>query len=1393
MHEPRNGTRARRILSQPWRVLAVPKKVLAVTAAAALVSFSLAAAASPAAAKPTPTKKNVAALCGVPKKGAASCFSLRRTDIASHRGIRPLIIPAGYGPTDLTSAYNIPANGGAGQTVAIVDAFDDPNAESDLAIYRSQYGLPACTTANGCFSKVDQRGGTDYPPPDAGWAGEISLDVDMVSAIAPAAHILLVEADTNFNDDLGAAVDQAVALGAKYVSNSYGSGYDSTPGSGEDPSEVTELDPFYNHPGVAVVASSGDNAFGVSYPAASQYVTSVGGTSLVPDGSTRGWSESVWNNAFGGPGSGCSIFEAKPAWQTDSGCSLRTVADVSAVADPETGVAVYDTFQSGGWGVFGGTSVSSPIIASVFANAGAPVGGTYPSSYPYAAPGSLNDVTAGNNGSCSPAYLCTAEIGYDGPTGLGTPNGVAAFTTGPHGHVTGTVTDSVTHAAISGASITVGDAHGITDGSGHYDLSVPVGTYSVTAAAFGYATQTVSGVTVTDGGSVTENFALVAVPNATVSGTITDGTSHHWPLYATITVDGVPGGPVYTNPFTGQYSMTLPQSATYQLHVTANYPGYQTVPDSVTIGSSNVTKNVAVPIDAQSCIAPGYQINTTGSTQSFDGTSTPAGWTVTNNTPVGGWEFDDPNFRGNLTGGSGGFAIVDSDFLGFGNTEDTFLTSPASNFSSVTAPDLSFDTDYHALDSVADVDVSVNGGSTWTNVWEHTSDDFRGPAHVDIPLPQAAGKSSVQVRFHYTGTWAWWWEVDNVFLGSRTCDPIAGGLVAGLVTDANTSNGIVGAVVTSVAKPAESATTAPTPNDPNLGDGFYWMFSSLTGSHKFTASKNHYKSQSKTPNMAANNVTKVLFKLAAGRITVTPTSITKTVNWQGMTTQKVTFKNTGGTTATVTLGEQPGGSTLLTAGGAPLVTVKGKYSPLSLHAPGGAVKKATTTAPASVSPSAAPWTAIADYPTTIQDNSVVVSDGKIYSAFGFTGSADTSALYVYDPDTGSWSPLTSAADTREKPAMAAINGMIYATGGWDFTGNPDAKTEIYDPAGDSWSTGASNPKPYAGSGTAVLGGKLYIVGGCSAASCGNTDVMVYDPVANSWSQAAAYPEAVSWEACGAISGKLYCAGGVTDFGTLVHTYVYDPGSDSWSQLADMPADLWGSGYTPAEGLLLVSGGVTANSSTITNQGYSFDPNADAWTALPNSNNSAYRGGSACGFYKIGGSPGGFSTPLANSEVLPGFVDCAESSDVSWLSESPTSVTLAAGASKTVTVTLNANVPDITQPGTYNAKLSIGTDTPYSVPAIAVALTVKPPKTWGKITGTVTGPGGPIAGATVQINSWATHYTLKTDKNGQYALWLDVRNNPLQLICAKDGFQPQVKTAKIKKLLTVTVNFALLKD
>jgi subtilase family serine protease len=299
--------------------------------------------------------------------------------------------------------------------VAIVDAFDDPNAEADLAVYRSAYGLPACTSLNGCFKKVDQRGGTaSYPSPDLAWAQEISLDLDMVSAVCPNCHILLVEADGASLGALGTGENEAVTLGASEISNSWGGFEDGT----------QTADTYYNHPGVAITASSGDSGYmtsGASYPAASPYVTGVGGPSLVRDTSPRGWSETTWSRA----GSGCSFYEPKPTWQTDSGCTNRTVADVSAVADPKTGVSVYDTYQTTGWLVFGGTSVATPIVASIYALAGN-AASVNAGSYPYGHSTSLYDVISGSNGSCG-TYVCTAGPGYDGPTGLGTPNGTGGF------------------------------------------------------------------------------------------------------------------------------------------------------------------------------------------------------------------------------------------------------------------------------------------------------------------------------------------------------------------------------------------------------------------------------------------------------------------------------------------------------------------------------------------------------------------------------------------------------------------------------------------------------------------------------------------------------------------------------------------------------------------------------------------------------------------------------------------------------------------------------------------------------------------------------------------------------------------------------------------------------
>jgi len=370
------------------------------------------ASAAPSA---TGIAHRAARTCAAPAAGDAACDAVV---VADENG-RPITsakfaaTPAGFGPADLQSAYKTPSTTqGAGKTVAIVDAYNDPTAASDLTVYRAQFGLPTLNTGGPTFKKVNQSGGTSYPRNNAGWATEISLDLDMVSAVCPNCNILLVEASSASFTNLGAAVNYAAKVaGVVAISNSYG-GSDSSPLSA------------YNHPGIAITASTGDSGYGVQSPASFDTVVAVGGTHLTGSVST-GWSETAWSGA----GSGCSTKNAKPSWQTAATqCAGKANADVSADADPYTGVAVYDSTSyngSSGWQVYGGTSVASPIIASVYALSGNT--GGYPASIAWSASTGLNDVTSGSNGTCSTSVWCTSGPGWDGPTGLGTPNGVTAF------------------------------------------------------------------------------------------------------------------------------------------------------------------------------------------------------------------------------------------------------------------------------------------------------------------------------------------------------------------------------------------------------------------------------------------------------------------------------------------------------------------------------------------------------------------------------------------------------------------------------------------------------------------------------------------------------------------------------------------------------------------------------------------------------------------------------------------------------------------------------------------------------------------------------------------------------------------------------------------------------
>ena len=1348
------------------------------------------------------------------KKNYAQCFAVVYTAIKDKIAATPNQPPASaLGPADIQSAYKLPATG-QGETVAIVDAFGDSTAESDLATFRSFYGLTPCTTANGCFQKVDQNGGTNYPPdnnsPDGGWDLETSLDLDAVSAACPNCHILLVEGNDNSIANLGIAEDTAVSLGAKFVSNSYGI-------LGEDPSE-TSFDQYYNHQGVAVVASTGDFGNVTNWPATSPYVTGAGGTTLTKDTSVpRGWDETAWDSG----GSGCSPFEPRPSYQNNISTDCpnnKAIADLSADADPNSGLAVYDTNGESGWLQVGGTSLSSPLLTAMYALAGTPVANTYPVSYPYQdanQSSDLFDITQGSNGGCG-NVLCNAGPGWDGPTGLGTPDGVAALSGGPEGSLAGEVTSKSGGTPIAGATVSASGGYSTTtNSSGDYTMTVPVGSYGLTAQAFGYKSVTQSGVAVTQGQTTTTNFSLRTVPSQNLSGTITDGSGHAWPLYAKITVAGDPNGAFYTSPYTGHYSANLPQQNSYTLTIAPVYPGYTTKTMTVHLGTSGKIVNARVPVDSATCTAPGYAYKYKGATEQFTGwtgTTTQDGWTNVDNAGNGQvWEFgSNPTGEGAPPGTDGQFAIADSNAYGPGNSQDTSLVSPVINLSKQTSPEIGFDTYYNEFPGqTADVDLSLNGGQTWTNVWEQTTSSVQG--HVDIPIPQAAGQSNVQVRFHFISSFGWWWSLDNVFIGTRTCAPTPGGIVAGVVTDNNTGNPVNGAKVASNANSGQFGITTANPSDPNLANGFYWLFASPGGNTQFTASDGNYAPGTATVNVADNFVTQQNWVLQAGHLTVTPGSISSTQTLGGTKTSNVKFTDDGTQPVQVKLAGQNSGFTPMagqgSAKGAPLEQIKGKFTPTA------AVLGATTTPNPShglrlldPTPADAPWTSIANYPTQIMDNAVGYDggSGKVYSVAGFNGSANVATSYVYDPSSQAWSQIAGAPQALESPAGAFVNGKMYIAGGWDSNGNASTAVYAYDPSSNSWSQAASLPAALTASAAAVLNGQLYLVGGCTTGLCSPTSngVYRYDPGSNTWTQLANYPTPVAFAGCAGIAGEIVCAGGTNadNSATFTSTYIYDPGTNSWSQGANMPYDDWAMAYSGSNDKLQVAGGVTNNSATVTNQAAQYDPSSNTWTALPNANNAEYRGGSSCGLYKIGGSTGGFN-PQTFAEVLPGFNQCG-TENIPWLSESNTSFTVQPGQSVTVTVTMDSST--VAQPGGYTAQLQVSTNTPYQVQPVGVTMQVNPPSTWSKIAGTVTdaSSGNPIAGATVQICTMyntqtgtcgPVTYTLKTDNSGNFQLWLNRGFNPLQLIAAKDGYQPVSKVARLIKGSTTTVTFALNKS
>ncbi|WP_320069106.1 S8 family serine peptidase [Micromonospora sp. RTGN7] len=1065
------------------------------------------------------------------------------------------------------------------------------------------------------------------------------------------------------------------------------------------------------------------------------------------------------------------------------------------------GVNVRSSVPGGSYASYSGTSMAAPHLAGAVALLWS------------AAPALVGDITAtrallDNSAIDKADAQCGGTADDNNVYGEGRLDALALLDAAPIGEtgtLAGKVTDADTGNPLPGATVALtGPAtRELTTGAdGTYSTLLPVGDYQAAVTAFGYASKTVP-ATVARNATTTLNVALTAVPSVTVSGSVTDGSGHGWPLYAKVSVEGLPVSD-YTIPVNGRYSFTLPASSTYKLKVEPQYPGYQTVTKDVVVGPGNVTHNIAVPVDPKACTtAPGYTYGSDGVYETFDGNRVPADWSVVDNAGLGQvWDFNDPGKRGNLTGGAGRFAIIDSDKYASGGRQDTSLVSPVVNLTDVATPVVRFNQDYNWLGSDrADVDLSIDGGATWANVLRQAK-DVRGPLVTEVPIPQAAGKAQVQVRFHYyDASYEWWWQVDNVLIGSKvTCKPTNGGLVLGHVRDKNDNGYVNGATVTSDDKATETATTVATPDDTKLADGFYWLFSSQTGTHGFTAKAGNYVSQTKQVDVQTDWATAVTFQLAAGRLSVKPAAVSATVRMPtGKVTKSLTVTNTGGAPVDVAFSEQDNGFELLRADGSRLTErqiLGAQGAPVQRLTAATSVAawasgKATTAASAPVGPQAAPWTDIADHPTTVMDNRVVNLNGKVYSIVGGNGTASTAKNYVYDPIAQTWTAIADLPGARNAVTAGAVGGKIIVTGGWGPAG-PDGTTWSYDPAANTWTEKADNPAPRSAAGQAVAGGKLYAIGGCTTASCTpmSNDVVRYDPGSDTWEALPDYPKSVAFLSCGGIGGVVYCTGGNDGTAAQKAGYAFDPAANTWTAIADAPADNWASSFAVANGKLLVVGG--SQGGAITNVGFAYDPATSSWSNLPNANTARYRGGAACGFYKVGGASGGF-TATADSEALPGFEGCAEAAaDVSWMTIDKTAATLAPGQSVTVNIGIAATVD---QPGTYSGSIVIKENTPYTVPPVSVTMIAQPPTTWGKLMGTVTGTScqgasTPISGAVVQVDSWAASWTFATDNQGRYAYWLDRRSNPLSMIVAKDGWKPQSRQTRINTATPTVEDFAL---
>jgi len=928
--------------------------------------------------------------------------------------------------------------------------------------------------------------------------------------------------------------------------------------------------------------------------------------------------------------------------------------------------------------------------------------------------------------------------------------------------ITGEVLDAATNATIEGASIVATNAAGTiqhkaaSNAAGVYVLNVFSDTYTLAASNYGYQTTVIPGVVATTGATTTQHIAMTPAQFYEVSGQVTDATTG-WPLYAHISISGDPVSPaapdnsVWTDPATGAYSVMLSEGVTYTFEVEAWVAGY--TPTTGEVGPLTADApgtDFALQADMGSCAAPGYSF-TGGLMANFeDDAFPPAGWTVVNNGGTCTWVGNDPGGRGNLTGGTGKFAIADSDDCGSGTTMNTDLVSPLSDVSGLTQVYLSFAYDYNFFSSgeQAAVDVSADGGATWVNVVTWSTADLRGLFSQDVTAI-LGGSTQARVRFHYYAPgWDYWWEVDDVVLGNPVCNaPADGGLVVGNVYDENYPTvALNGATVANAA--GGETTAVPTPLDAAVDDAFYTLFAP-SGAQVFTATMKGYGPDVATVTVVDGDTVEQDFQLPAGMLDATPDGIDVTVELGYTESATLNLDNTGSVDASFELLEKDGG-----------------FMPLGAMTLQQAVKASTLTwDPEKLAGECAQY-----YDSPFAEPAEAL---KCYNFVPKPGVFNVIPMGETDPgyaqDIGYISDNFVTFPLNDFPGQTVVGTNTDAYYGMDFTPDGETLYALNDTTGELGTIDLTD-----GSFTGLVP--------CVSPS-GNWTGLTIDPVTGDFYASDTTnlyminPDTGDNTLIGAFGGgvSLMIDIAMNADGAM---YGHDIGTDSIYQI------------DPATGAATLVGATGYNASYA--QGMDFD-NDDGTLYI-----FLYQG-SGANVYGVVDLATGTVTPLAVSNPqgeFEGAAKIAGGADVLWLAEDPVMGTVAATGNTAITVDFDAAYVD--QPGEYHAELIVNNDTPYGKFNVPVTMTVVAPQSWGKLTGTVTGLGvcdgdpAPLEEAEVRVESATTGqtWTVATDVNGVYTLWIDRAHSPLTVTVTAPDYFGETGGVVVQQGQTTVVDFDL---